>query len=77
MAEFVTFNLAVQGEPVRPCEVPAGTTVGDMKIIKGLDLDLEFRLHSEPIDDDFELDDYSIGCGDYLIGTKDAKGAAV
>jgi len=72
MSEFVTINLAVQGDAVKPVDIPVGSTLAEVKVIKELPYGLEFRIKGEPIDDDFEFTEDEAGI--YLIGTKDAKG---
>jgi len=70
MSDFVTINLAIQGEPVKPIAVPANSTLAEVKVLKNLRDDLEFRIQGEEIDDDYNFTEDGV----YLIGTKDAKG---
>jgi len=71
MAENVTIKIAVQGNEVKTEDIPIGSTLAEVKVIKNLP-ELEYRIKGEPIDDDYEfvLDDNGI----YLVGTRDSKG---
>lgn len=75
MSEFVTINLAIQGEPVKPIDVPVNSTLAEVRVLKNLRSDLEFRIQGEEINDDFNFTEDEAGV--YLIGTKDAKGGNV
>lgn len=72
MSEFVTINLAVQGERVKPIDIPVGSTLEDVRILKNLPNDMEFRIKGETVDEDYEF--FTEDGGTYLIGTRDAKG---
>ena len=75
MSEFVTFNLAIQGESVVPVEVPVGTSLQEFKVLKNVAENLEFRIRGEVIDCDFTFDGDEQGF--YLVGTKNAKGGVI
>ena len=72
MSDFVTINLAIQGEPVKPIDIPVNSTLAEVKVLKNLPSGLEYRIAGEEIDDDFNFTVEEAGV--YLIGTKDAKG---
>lgn len=72
MTDFVTINLAIQGESVKPIDVPTNSTLAEVKILKSLPGGLEYRIKGEEIEDDFNFTENESGV--YLIGTKDAKG---
>jgi hypothetical protein len=72
MSEFVTVNLAIQGEPVKPIEIPVNSTLAEVRVLKNLRSDLEFRIQGEEVEDDFHFTEDEAGV--YLIGTRDAKG---
>ena len=72
MSEFVTINLAIQGEPVKPIDVPVNSTLAEVKVLRNLPSSLEFRISGEEVEDDFHFTEDEAGV--YLIGTKDAKG---
>jgi hypothetical protein len=72
MAGFVTINVATMGEPVKPVEIPIGSTLGEVKVLKGLNIGLEYRIKGNRIDDDYTFGEEHTGL--YLVGTQDAKG---
>jgi hypothetical protein len=72
MSEFVTINLAIQGDAVKPINVPSNSTLAEVKVLNSLPSTLEFRIKGESIDDDFTFTEDEAGV--YLIGTRDAKG---
>jgi hypothetical protein len=72
MSDFVTINLAIQGDPVKPIDIPVNSTLAEVKVLKNLPGGLEYRIQGEEIEDDFNFTVEEAGV--YLIGTKDAKG---
>lgn len=72
MSEFVTVSLAVQGDRVKPIDIPADSTLEEVRVLKNLPSDMEFRINGEILYDDFVFTS-EVG-GKYLIGTRDAKG---
>ena len=72
MSDFVTINLSVQGEAVKPIDIPIGSTLAEVKVLKNLPSGLEYRIKGEVLEDSFEF--FSDEAGTYLIGTRDAKG---
>jgi hypothetical protein len=72
MSDFVTINLAIQGERITPIDIPVGSTLEDVRILKNLPGDMEFRINGETIDEDYRF--FTEDGGPYLIGTRDAKG---
>ena len=72
MSDFVTINLAIQGEPVKTIDIPVNSTLAEVKVLKALPGGLEYRIQGEEIEDDFNFTEDEAGV--YLIGTKDAKG---
>jgi hypothetical protein len=72
MSDFVTINLAIQGEAVKPIDFPINSTLAEVKVLKNLPSGLEYRIQGESIEDDFTFTEDELGV--YLIGTKDAKG---
>jgi hypothetical protein len=71
----VTVRLAIQGSGcVLEFEVDEGTTIGELRALKNLNSNLDIRIGSEKVSDDFELETNEDGSPVTVIGTKDVKG---
>lgn len=71
----VTVRLAIQGSGcVLEFEVDENTTVGEIRALKNLNANLDIRIGSEKVSDDFEVAGNEDGTPVTLIGTKDVKG---
>jgi hypothetical protein len=71
----VTVRLAIQGSGcVLEFEVDENTTVGEIRALKNLNQNLDIRIGSEKVTDDYELEANEDGTPVTLIGTKDVKG---
>jgi hypothetical protein len=71
----VTVRLAIQGSGcVLEFEVDENTTVGEIRALKNLNSNLDIRIGSEKVSDEYELEANEDGTPVTLIGTKDVKG---